>query len=83
MADDDRRIAKTKLRIRSEKGNKTGRVAGVDDAENTLPPRAIRLKERLGYDSNIHRIISNIRFLCTGAVEVVLMHSIRDAMTAY
>jgi hypothetical protein len=82
MADDDRRIAKTKLRVWSEEGDKTSRVAGVNDGENTLPPRAIGLKERLGYDSSVHSIIRDIRFLCTGAVDVVLMHSIRDAMTA-
>ena len=58
MADDDRRIAKMKLRIRSEEGNKTSRVAGVDDGEYTLPPRPIGLKERLGYDSSVHRIIT-------------------------
>jgi hypothetical protein len=26
--------------------------------------------ERLGYDGSVHRIISNIRFLCTGAPAV-------------
>jgi hypothetical protein len=83
MADDDRRIAEMKLRVRSEEGNKTSRVAGVDDGEDALPPRAIGLKEVLGYDSSVHCIIGNICFLWTGAVEVVLMHSIPDAMTAY
>ena len=63
MADDDRRIAETKLRIRSEEGNKTTRVTGVDDRENTLPPRAIGLKDRLGYYGNVHRIIGNIRVM--------------------
>ena len=47
MADDDRSIAKAKLRIRSEQINEAGRVAGVDDREHTLPPCAIRLKDRL------------------------------------
>ena len=83
MTDDDRRIAKAKLRIRSEEGNKTSRVAGVDDGENTLPPRAIGLKVRLRYDSSVHCEVNNIRFPCTGAVEVVLKHSIPDAITAY
>jgi hypothetical protein len=63
MADDDRRIAETKLRIRSEEGNKTTRVTGVDDGENTLPPRAIGLKDRLGYYGNVHPIIDNIRVM--------------------
>ena len=46
MADDDRRIAKTKLRIRSEQLNEPGRVAGVDDRKHLLPPGAIWLEER-------------------------------------
>ena len=83
MTDDDRRVAKPKLRIRSEEGNKTSRVTGVDDGENTLPPRAIGPKDMLGYNSNVHRMIGTIRFMCTFAVEIVLLHSIRDAMTAY
>jgi hypothetical protein len=63
MADDNRRIAKAKLRIRGEEGNKTSCVASVDDGENTLPPRAIGLKDRLGYYGNIHRIVGDIRVM--------------------
>jgi hypothetical protein len=82
MADDDRRIAKTKLRIRSEEGNKTSRVTGVDDRENTLPPRAIGSKDMLGYFRNVHRMIGTIRFMYCAAEDIV-PRSIREAMTAY
>jgi hypothetical protein len=54
-ADHCRSITESKLRIRSEQLNETGRVAGVDHSKHPLPPCAIRLKERLWCDGFIGR----------------------------